>query len=94
MLKGGEVVVEEGDVRAVTDGKEFIVQPAVDDGIEDYLRPLFEKAYTMSFANYPVEIERMKRSGRTQIILTLKEQPVVPLEAELLTPECDGRTFR
>ena len=60
VLKGGEVVVEEGDVRAVTDGKEFIVQPAVDDGIEDYLRPLFEKAYTLSFANYPVEIERLK----------------------------------
>ena len=60
VLKGGVVVVEEGDVRAVTEGKEFIVQPEVDDGIEDYLRPLFEKAYTISFANYPVEPERVK----------------------------------
>jgi formylmethanofuran dehydrogenase subunit A len=60
VLKGGEVVVEEGDVRTVTDGKEFIVQPAYDDGIAEYLRPLFEKTYTMSFANYPVEVERVK----------------------------------
>ena len=60
MLKGGVVVVEEGDVRAVTDGKEFIVRPEFDDGTEDYLRPLFEKAYTISFANYPVEEERVK----------------------------------
>ena len=60
VVKGGVVVVEEGDVRAVVDGKEFIVQPEVEDGIEDYLRPLFEKTYTMSFANYPVEAERVK----------------------------------
>jgi formylmethanofuran dehydrogenase subunit A len=60
VLKGGVVVVEEGDVRAVTDGKEFIVRPEFDDGTEDYLRPLFEKAYTISFANYPVEEERVK----------------------------------
>jgi formylmethanofuran dehydrogenase subunit A len=60
VLKGGEVVVEEGDVRAVTEGKEFIVQPSYDDGVEQYLQPLFEKAYTISFANYPVEAERVK----------------------------------
>ena len=60
VLKGGEVVVEEGDVRAVTEGKEFIVHPPSDEGTAEYLRPLFEKAYTMSFANYPVEIERVK----------------------------------
>ena len=60
VLKGGEVVVEEGDVRAVVDGKEFIVRPSFDDDIEKYLAPLFEKAYTISFANYPVEMERVK----------------------------------
>ena len=60
VLKGGEIVVEEGEVRAVTDGREFIVRPSFDDQVGEYLRPLFEKAYTMSFANYPVEIERVK----------------------------------
>ena len=52
--------MEEGDVREVVDGKEFIVRPACDETIEDYIRPLFEKFYTMSFANYPVEIERLR----------------------------------
>jgi hypothetical protein len=27
----------------------------------DYIRPLFDKVYTMSFENYPVEIERLRR---------------------------------
>jgi len=61
VIKGGTIVVEEGDLRQVTEGREFIVHPACDDAIEDYIRPLFEKVYTMSFANYPVEMERLRR---------------------------------
>ena len=60
VLKAGEVVVEEGEIRAVNDGREFIFRPAYDEQIEDYLRPLFQKVYTMSFENYPVEIERVR----------------------------------
>jgi formylmethanofuran dehydrogenase subunit A len=60
VVKGGAIVVEEGDVRDVVDGREFIVHPACDEAIEQYIRPLFEKVYTMSFANYPVEMERLR----------------------------------
>jgi formylmethanofuran dehydrogenase subunit A len=60
VVKGGQIVVEDGDVRQVTDGREFIVRPAHDEQIESYIRPLFEKVYTMSFANYPVEMERLR----------------------------------
>jgi formylmethanofuran dehydrogenase subunit A len=60
VIKGGEIVVEEGEVREVPDGREYIVRPAHDEQIEEYLRPLFEKVYTMSFANYPVEMERLR----------------------------------
>jgi formylmethanofuran dehydrogenase subunit A len=60
VIKGGEIVVEEGEVREVTSGKEFIVRPACDEQIEEYIRPLFEKVYTISFANYPVEMERLR----------------------------------
>jgi formylmethanofuran dehydrogenase subunit A len=60
VIKGGEIVVEEGEVRRVTDGREFIVHPACDEHIEEYLRPLFQKVYTISFDNYPVEIERLR----------------------------------
>jgi formylmethanofuran dehydrogenase subunit A len=60
VIKGGEVVVEEGDICKVVDGREFIVRPTYDETIEDYLRPLFERYYTMSFDNYPVEPHRVE----------------------------------
>ena len=62
VIKGGEIVVEEGEVRAVTEGREFVFRPAYDAGIEDYLRPLFQQVYTMSFDNYPVEMERLRHA--------------------------------
>jgi formylmethanofuran dehydrogenase subunit A len=62
VLKAGEVVVEEGEVRALAEGCEFLVKPVFDPSIEDYLKPVFEQQYTMSFENYPVELERIERS--------------------------------
>jgi formylmethanofuran dehydrogenase subunit A len=59
VIKGGEIVVEEGDLRKITQGREFLVQPGYDPKIEDYLRPLFQQVYTISFDNYPVEMERL-----------------------------------
>jgi formylmethanofuran dehydrogenase subunit A len=60
VLKGGKVVVEEGQVRALSEGREFIVQPAFDPGIESFIRPNFEKVYTISFENYPTEMTRLR----------------------------------
>jgi formylmethanofuran dehydrogenase subunit A len=37
------------------------VQPAYDEKIEEFLRPAFQQVYTMSFDNYPVEMERIHR---------------------------------
>ena len=62
VIKSGEIVVEDGDVRATTNGREFIVHPECDDQIEQYLREVFPKVYTMSFENYPVEIERLRHA--------------------------------
>ena len=61
VIKSGEVVVEDGALRNVSNGRQFIVRPAFDEKIEEYLRPLFQKVYTMSFDNYPVEIERLQQ---------------------------------
>jgi formylmethanofuran dehydrogenase subunit A len=61
VIKGGEIVVEDGEVRAVSEGREFISRPSFDAGIEEYLRPLFQKVYTMSFDNYAVEMEHLAR---------------------------------
>ena len=60
VLKGGEIVVEEGEIRHIVQGREFLVRPAYEPQIEDYLRPLFQQFYTMSFDNYPVELERVE----------------------------------
>ncbi|MEO8499241.1 MAG: formylmethanofuran dehydrogenase subunit A, partial [Planctomycetota bacterium] len=60
VIKGGEVVIEEGDIMATPHGHEFIVKPHYDPGTEEYLQPLFEDCYTMSFENYAVEMERLE----------------------------------
>jgi formylmethanofuran dehydrogenase subunit A len=60
VIKGGEVVIEEGEVRKTTEGKGLLVRPAYDPKVEDFIRPLFQQYYTMSFDNYPVELERIE----------------------------------
>jgi len=62
VIKGGKVVVEEGEIRHMDEGREFLVQPKYDASIEAYLRPLFQQHYTMSFENYPVEMERIEHA--------------------------------
>lgn len=60
VIKGGEIVVEEGDIRQRMIGREFVSKPNYDPSIEDYLKPLFQAQYTMSFENYPVELDRIE----------------------------------
>jgi formylmethanofuran dehydrogenase subunit A len=60
VIKGGEVVIEEGEIRKIVQGKDFVVHPTYDEKIEEYIRPLFQQYYTMSFDNYPVEMERIE----------------------------------
>jgi formylmethanofuran dehydrogenase subunit A len=60
VIKGGEVVLEEGEIRATVEGRGFVSRPTYDDKIEDFIRPLFQQYYTMSFDNYPVEMERIE----------------------------------
>jgi formylmethanofuran dehydrogenase subunit A len=59
VIKGGQVVIEEGELRHAVEGREFAVRPAYDETITEYLRPVFQQYYTMSFDNYPVEAERV-----------------------------------
>ena len=59
VIKSGEIVVEEGDVKHSIDGHSFVFKPQFDEKIEDYLRPVFQQVYTMSFENYPVEESRV-----------------------------------
>lgn len=60
VIKAGEIVIDDGDIRATPEGHEYIIQPHYDPSTDDFLRPLFEDCYTMSFENYPVEMERIE----------------------------------
>ncbi len=60
VIKGGEVVIEEGEIRQTVEGKDLLVRPTYDEKVEDFIRPLFQQYYTMSFDNYPVEMERLE----------------------------------
>jgi formylmethanofuran dehydrogenase subunit A len=62
VLKGGEVVIEEGEIRQTPQGKGLLVRPAYDEKVEEFIRPLFQQYYTMSFDNYPVELERIEHA--------------------------------
>jgi formylmethanofuran dehydrogenase subunit A len=62
VIKGGEVVIEEGEIRRVVEGKGLLVHPSYDEKVEDFIRPLFQQYYTMSFDNYPVELERIEHA--------------------------------
>jgi formylmethanofuran dehydrogenase subunit A len=50
-----------------SEGREFIVRPEYDGGIEAYIRPLFQQAYTMSFDNYPVSLERLRHPEQVNL---------------------------
>jgi formylmethanofuran dehydrogenase subunit A len=55
VIKGGEVIVEDGEVRQEVFGKTLHVAPPYDrDHLED-IRKWFEAYYTIQFANYPVD---------------------------------------
>jgi formylmethanofuran dehydrogenase subunit A len=60
VIKRGEVVIEEGEIRRTVEGRGIISRPTYDEKVEDYIRPLFQQYYTMSFDNYPVEMERLE----------------------------------
>jgi len=59
VIKAGELAVEEGEIRTLRDGHEFVVSPTYNPDVEGFLRDKFEEQYTMSFENYPVDLDRV-----------------------------------
>ena len=63
VIKGGEVVVEQGEVRQDLYGKTLHVAPAFDEGALPDIRKWFESYYTIQFANYPVDDRYLSHGG-------------------------------
>src|SRR5262249_5115649 len=60
VIKAGEVVLEEGEIRKSVEGKGLLVKPQYDPQIDEFIRPKFQQYYPMSFDNAPVELERIE----------------------------------
>ncbi len=54
VIKGGELVVDDGDLRRVQDGVLLSSQAGFDPDVNEVLGPLFGDRYTVSFEHYPV----------------------------------------
>jgi formylmethanofuran dehydrogenase subunit A len=54
VIKGGQVIVEEGELRAAPAGDLLRVAADYDEEIERTLEPLFEERYSVRLSNYPV----------------------------------------
>ncbi len=63
VIKAGEVLVEQGEIRHDRYGKTLYVAPAYDaDRVPD-IRQWFESYYTIQFANYPVDDRYLAHGG-------------------------------
>ena len=54
VVKGGELVVEEGQLRRAPAGRRLHVRPAFDPAATRHIERHFEQYSTVQFANYPV----------------------------------------
>lgn len=54
VIKAGEVIVEQGELRTPVGGKTLHVQPEYDVDVESDIRKWMEESYSLQFNNYPV----------------------------------------
>jgi len=63
VLKGGEVVVVDGQIMREVKGKTLYVAPAYDPGIEAQIQQYFRENYPVSFDNYPISRDHFPHRG-------------------------------
>lgn len=59
VIKGGRVIVEQGEIRATDEGKTLHVAPEYDSDVESDIAEWFERYYSIRFGNYPVGEEHL-----------------------------------
>jgi len=57
VIKDGQILVEDGEIRQQVPGRTLYVSPAYDHAITKQIRKFFEDYYTIRFENYPVQTE-------------------------------------
>jgi formylmethanofuran dehydrogenase subunit A len=64
VIKGGELLVEEGDLRRVDEGLLLSCAADFDPEVEQVLEPLFAERYTVGFGHYPVRDPALREPAR------------------------------
>ncbi|MBV9802544.1 MAG: formylmethanofuran dehydrogenase subunit A [Solirubrobacterales bacterium] len=64
VIKAGEMVVEEGELRAVDDGVLLSSHAGFDPTVDGVLAPLFGERYTVAFKHYPVRDPALREPAR------------------------------
>ncbi len=59
VIKAGQVIVEQGEIRAPTMGKTLHVAPDYDEGVHANIADWFERYYTVRLGNYPVAEDQL-----------------------------------
>jgi formylmethanofuran dehydrogenase subunit A len=63
VIKSGNIVVEQGEIRQDLYGRTLHVSPSFDDGAVPDIQEWFESFYTIQFANYPVDESYLSHAG-------------------------------
>jgi formylmethanofuran dehydrogenase subunit A len=56
VIKAGQVLIDEGELREPVEGKTLLVAPKFDRAIETDLARHFERYYSVRLANYPLAV--------------------------------------
>jgi formylmethanofuran dehydrogenase subunit A len=64
VIKGGELAVEDGEVRRADDGLLLSSRAGFDPEVTRVLAPLFAERYTVAFEHYPVEDRALREPAR------------------------------
>jgi formylmethanofuran dehydrogenase subunit A len=64
VIKGGELAVEDGDLRRADDGLLLSSRAGFDPQVSQVLEPLFGERYTVAFEHYPVQDPALREPAR------------------------------
>ena len=56
VIKSGQIIVEQGEIREETYGKTLHVAPDYDQDVETDIKRWFEESYSIQWRNYPVDV--------------------------------------
>jgi formylmethanofuran dehydrogenase subunit A len=59
VIKSGQIIVEQGEIREATQGKTLHVAPEYDHDVETDIQRWFEKSYSIQWRNYPVQVDSL-----------------------------------